>query len=259
LDRRPPVPDLTVQRPGQAPERRELLGPLRAGGSHADDVHLPSCPPGALWLVPCAAGVVAEAASSGVRAAGRTLAPGDRRLLRSGERVELHGATIAVDPPAADATRAGAGALLRGAAAGAAPLAGAHLVVLTGRTAGTRHPLGGEQTIGRGRAASIVVPDPHASRVHARLRIGAAGAVIEDLGSKNGVRVNGVRIDRRPCPLRPGDEVRIGETALGLVDHPLAPADARQKRASPRRRPPAHVLAAALLALSAAALALAAR
>jgi hypothetical protein len=253
------VPTISVQRPGQAPERRELRAPSRAGGSHADDVHLPGCPPGALRLLPCAAGVVAEAAACGIRAAGRSLAPGGRRLLRAGERVELHGAAIAVEPPTGDGTRAAASALLRDAAAGAGPLAGAHLLVLSGPAAGTRHPLGADQTLGRGRTATIVLQDPHASRVHARLRLGADGAAIEDLRSKNGVRVNGVRIERRPCALRAGDEVAIGGTALVLLDLAAAAPQPPPERGVPRRRPPRHVVAAALLALSAAALALAAR
>jgi FHA domain len=252
---------IAIHRPGQPPERREITGPLRAGGSHADAILLPDCPPAALRLVPCAAGLVAEAVSFGVRVAGRPVPPGGRRLLQPGERVELHGSAIALERgPAGDGTRAAAGALLRDAAAGAMPVAGPHLVVLSGDAAGSRHPLRGELTLGRGRGASVRIPDAQASRVHARIRIGRAGATVEDLGSKNGVRVNGVRIDGRPCPLRAGDELVIGETALAVQD--LAPgarpASADAPPRAPRRVPPPHLVAAALLALSAAALVLAA-
>jgi pSer/pThr/pTyr-binding forkhead associated (FHA) protein len=222
LDAQPPVNTITVHRPGRPPERRELRAPSRAGGSQADDIHLPDCPPGALSLLPCAAGVVVEAAACGIHAGGRSLGPGARRLLRAGERVDLHGASISVEEPPGDGTRAIAGGLLRAAAGGAAPTAGPHLLVLSGPAAGTRHPLGEEQTLGRGPGATIVIPDPRASRVHARLRVGAEGAAIEDLRSKNGVLVNGVRIERRPQPLRPGDEVGIGATALVLVADPWA-------------------------------------
>jgi hypothetical protein len=248
------VPTVTVHRPGQPAEPREVSTPVRAGGSNADDLLLPGCPPGALRLVPCAAGVVAEAVAAGVRAAGRPLPPGARRLLRAGERVEVQGVAIALDGDD-ERTRASAGALLREAAAGAGSLAGAHLVVLSGPAAGARHPLGEDQTVGRGRAATIAIPDPQASRVHARIRMGPQGATVEDLRSKNGVRVNGVRIERRPFPLEPADEVTVGETALAvarLLGAGAAPA------ARTRRRLEASALAAALLALSAAALALAA-
>jgi pSer/pThr/pTyr-binding forkhead associated (FHA) protein len=135
--------------------------------------------------------------------------------------------------------------------------------VLTGPRAGARLTLRERLSIGRGRAADVVVPDPEASRVHARVRLGADGATVEDLGSKNGVRLNGVRVERGPQPLRPGDEFTIGETLLRLAD-PLE-ALARRPTAgdpsptSPRRRRTfaPEIAAAALLALSAAALALA--
>jgi hypothetical protein len=250
---------LLVQLPGAAATRRPVEAPLVAGGSHADDLQLPGVPAGALRLLPCAAGIVVEPGAAGVRAAGRPLHPGARRLLRPGERVELHGAALEVAAPEhAEPTRAAAAALLRDAAAGAALPSGLHLVVLSGPAAGARHPLGAEQTLGRGRAATILLPDATASRVHARLTVGAGGAAVEDLRSKNGVRVNGVRIDRRH-PLRVGDELVVGETALAIAD---GAASARDDPPGPgagsRRGPPPHLVAAALLALSAAALVLAA-
>jgi hypothetical protein len=253
---------LSIERPGRPAERLELATPLQAGGSRADDLQLATWPPSALRLVPADTGVVVEANAFGVRVAGRPVPPGGRRLLRPGERAELHGVAIGVEAaPVPDATRAAAAALLRGAARGDALALGPHLLVLTGPAAGARHPLCAEQTVGRGRAASIVLPDPHASRVHARLRLGDEGAWVEDLGSKNGVRVNGVRIERRPCELRPGDELLVGETALALQDAggTLAPAAPPASPCDPpRRRVPARLVAAALLAASAAALALAA-
>jgi S-DNA-T family DNA segregation ATPase FtsK/SpoIIIE len=117
--------------------------------------------------------------------------------------------------------------------------------------------------LGRGRSAAVRLPDARISRRHARLRVGPAGTTVEDLGSKNGIGVNGVRVDRRPVPLRPGDELVAGETALALEDPapalpalPAAPASAAGTRGP--RAPPPHVAAAALLALSALALVVAA-
>jgi hypothetical protein len=254
---------ISILRPGGPPERRRLDAPLVLGGSRSDDVQLPDCPPGAIRLVPCGAGVVVEVVTCGARVAGHPVPPGLRRLLRFGESAHLHGTEIVLERPPAEApTRAQAGALLREAAAGMAPIAGAHLVVLTGPAAGARHPLRAAQTIGRGRAAAIRIPDAHASRVHARIRLGPAGPTVEDLRSKNGVYVNGVRIERRESPLHPGDEVLVGETALAIEDPwPAsgAAAVATPEGASPPRgrRPRAHLVAAALLALSATVLALA--
>jgi FHA domain len=252
---------ILVERDGSEPEPRALAAHASAGGSRSDTIPLSGAPPCALRLEPCAAGVVVEAAAAGVRAAGRALAPGSRRLVRAGERVELHGAAIALPAPD-DGTRAVAGALLRDAAEGALA-AGPRLVVLTGRDAGLRHPLASDQVLGRGRSAQVRVVDAQASRRHARLRLGPAGARVEDLRSKNGVFVNGVRIERRRArALQPGDEVRIGETELAFED-PWAGGEASraarpEEPARPRSRGPrARALAAALLAASAAALALA--
>ncbi len=255
---------ITLQRTGAEPEQRELSSPATAGGSRADDFLLPGAPPGALRLRPCAAGLVVEACVASARAAERPLPAGVRRLLRPGEAVELCGHRIALPVAVGpDATRAAAAALLRDASASAEPpIAGAHLVVLTGVDAGARHPLVADQLLGRGRVAAIRVADAQASRRHARLRLEAEGAWIEDLGSKNGLRVNGVRIERRPCALRDGDEITVGDTTLALV-HPGAraciavPASVDPPARRPPRVPLAHLSAAALLGLSAAALALA--
>jgi hypothetical protein len=259
--------ELTLHAAGAPPEKRAIAAATTAGGSRADGVLVPGAPPAAALLLPVPAGVVVEAGVPGLRVAGHPLPPGNRRLLRPGERAELHGAALALEgpPPPDGATRAVAAALLRDAAAGAAPIAGPRLVVLTGPAAGERHALAADQTLGRGRAATIRISDPRASRVHARVRVGPAGATIEDLRSKNGVRLNGVRLERRPSPLRAGDEIAIGETLLVLED--LAPAPAPGSSGAPpaaggapgrRRTPAAHAAAAALLALSALALALAA-
>lgn len=252
---------LTIIRAGAEPQRFDLSSAATAGGSLADLVSLPGAPAAALHLRPCVAGVVVEARATGVRAAGRLLRPGARRLLRPGEEVEIGASRIRLAPSVApDATRAAAAALVRAAAASANPITAPKLVVLTGSEAGACHPLGAEQILGRGCAAAIRIPDPQASRRHARLCLGTTGASIEDLGSKNRVRVNGVAIERRPCVLRNGDEITVGDTTLALVlETHVAAAPAASD--APARRPGRllgrHAAAAALLGLCAAALALA--
>jgi hypothetical protein len=249
---------LVVHVPGAAPARRQVAAPVTAGGSRADGLLVPGAPAAAVRLVPAAAGVVVEAGAAGVRVAGHAVHPGARRLLRGGERAELPGATLSLEPAApAEGTRAAASPVLRGEVAGGGP----SVVVLTGPRAGERHALGDGLTAGRGRAASLRVPDPLASRVHLRLRAGPGGPTVEDLGSKNGARVNGVELERRrPCPVRPGDEIRLGDTLLCLESPwpgPAAPPDAAHRPGGARRRVPSAFAAALLLALSAAALALA--
>ncbi len=158
-------------------------------------------------------------------------------------------------PQAPETTRALAGRLLRGAARGEAPAA-PHLVVIAGRDAGRCIPLGSAETLGRGRRASVRLRDPAASRLHARVERSGDGFRVQDLGSKNGLAVNGARAAPGGHPLRPGDEVALGATRLRLVD-PLAAAGAPAP-GPPRAGHPAAWRAAAALVLLAAALSAAA-
>jgi DNA-binding winged helix-turn-helix (wHTH) protein len=66
----------------------------------------------------------------------------------------------------------------------------------------------GENILGR-EGEGIVVKSSTVSRRHARLVLGPAGAVVEDLGSKNGTYVNDRRVTA-PMPIVDGDQVRIG-------------------------------------------------
>jgi hypothetical protein len=76
---------------------------------------------------------------------------------------------------------------------------------------GRRHvvPPGGA-TIGRSRDCDIVLADANVSRRHAEVLPGAAGTwMVSDLGSTNGVVVNGRRITGYE-PLAPGDRMALG-------------------------------------------------
>jgi pSer/pThr/pTyr-binding forkhead associated (FHA) protein len=78
---------------------------------------------------------------------------------------------------------------------------------------GKRMPLGPHGgVIGRSRDCDIVLADSNVSRRHAEIRPdGRDGWVVTDLGSTNGVRVNGRPVEQgRPAPLRPGDQLDIG-------------------------------------------------
>jgi FHA domain len=67
----------------------------------------------------------------------------------------------------------------------------------------------GLTVIGRSLDANLTIEDPLVSRQHARIEVDDEGGTVEDMGSRNGVRVNGVTI-RGPTPLKDGDRVRIG-------------------------------------------------
>ncbi|NJN14526.1 MAG: FHA domain-containing protein [Planctomycetes bacterium] len=66
---------------------------------------------------------------------------------------------------------------------------------------------------GRGPTATVRLPDDYCSREHARFLEREESLLVEDVGARNGIFVNGERVlaDRR---LYDGDEVRIGRTVI---------------------------------------------
>ena len=72
---------------------------------------------------------------------------------------------------------------------------------------------GARSTIGRSRDADCVLRDPNVSRHHAELRRSSTGDwTIADLGSTNGIKVNGRRVGS--TRLRSGDQVTLGTTTF---------------------------------------------
>lgn len=66
--------------------------------------------------------------------------------------------------------------------------------------------------LGRATINDVVLLDAKVSRSHARLECGHAGGTIFDLGSANGTRVNGLRVER--AALVPGDVIALGDSVL---------------------------------------------
>ncbi len=95
------------------------------------------------------------------------------------------------------------------------PGAAGELVVVSGPDGGQRFPLGPNSRVGRATDNEIALRDNQVSRHHAALSFTGAGYVITDLGSANGTWVNGQRI-AQPTPLRPGDNIRVGNDHLVL-------------------------------------------
>jgi hypothetical protein len=81
-------------------------------------------------------------------------------------------------------------------------------------------PMAGQQlvlemdvtTIGSIGGNTIVLADPAVSRKHAGIRRTGPGYELADLGSTNGVYVNGQRTARHD--LRPGDVIRVGTSEM---------------------------------------------
>jgi hypothetical protein len=71
----------------------------------------------------------------------------------------------------------------------------------------------GGVTLGRSRQCDIVLNDPNVSREHAEIRPRGGSWVVSDLGSTNGVSVNGRRIER-PEVVKAGDEIELGTSTV---------------------------------------------
>jgi predicted component of type VI protein secretion system len=71
----------------------------------------------------------------------------------------------------------------------------------------------GGGTVGRSRDCDVVLEDAGVSRRHAELRPGPDGWTVADLGSTNGVRVNGTQV-RGVQLLRSGDLLELGSTEI---------------------------------------------
>jgi hypothetical protein len=85
--------------------------------------------------------------------------------------------------------------------------------VITLTIDGRKHEITSPQVVlGRSREADVRVADVNVSRRHAELRQEGASYWIVDLGSTNGVEVNGKRVDR--ARLRDGDRITIGATEV---------------------------------------------
>src|SRR5262245_32189565 len=98
------------------------------------------------------------------------------------------------------------------------------LIVIAGPARGRSTPVDASVSIGRDQQNVLPIADPALSRHHCVIDRGAAGLLLRDLGSKNGVFVNGCPVSERT--LADGDQIRIGDSAL-LV---MLPGDAGSPR-----------------------------
>ena len=75
-------------------------------------------------------------------------------------------------------------------------------------------------TIGRAKDCDCVLAEPTVSRLHAELRRDGERWLLRDLGSRNGTRVNGLRL-LEAIEVRPGDRVALGDARyrLGAPSH----------------------------------------
>jgi len=155
---------------------------------------------------------------------GKKLPKGEKRLLRNGDVIAIAQYDVTFDrvadlPSSPEKTsfvaRQAVKDVVRGLRSGEAPF----LRYMNGPQEGQRIELGDAQELVIGRdetVADLVFKDDLVSRRHVKLRRDWSGTHIEDLGSRNGIKVNKKRITRKT--LRDKDEVQIGSTRLLYLD-----------------------------------------
>lgn len=75
---------------------------------------------------------------------------------------------------------------------------------------------GAPLTLGRAPDNGLVIADPRVSRHHGRFQTRHGTLVYTDLGSTNGTRVNGIRVDE--IVLGPGDRIQVGDVVV-VIEH----------------------------------------
>jgi pSer/pThr/pTyr-binding forkhead associated (FHA) protein len=90
------------------------------------------------------------------------------------------------------------------------------LVILTGQVPGTEIELQSPRTIlGRGPGVDVVIPDEAMSRQHFAMEVAGGGVRVRDLGSTNGLELNGKPVDT--AEMQHGDRLRAGSHEFQLL------------------------------------------
>jgi len=90
------------------------------------------------------------------------------------------------------------------------------LVVLSGRLQGTDHPIERASTvIGRGPGVDLAFDEETLSRQHASIEFADGELRLRDLGSLNGVAINGAAT--KSGALKHGDRLQLGDLGFQLI------------------------------------------
>lgn len=160
----------------------------------------------------------------------KNIGKNQKKVLRNGDVIELTKAKITcnmederlIEAVPGEGTQAIAARAVQGILGrlGEARSDGPFFRVLNGADEGQRFPLEGglsEWNLGRSKDCEIVLNDPNVSRRHATVKRDWQGFNIEDLGSKNGVVVNDIKINKSKR-LKDRDEITIGPVKLVYID-----------------------------------------
>ena len=243
---------LEVTPPSQGPGRASLEGPGRAsrgpanteplvygfdqpritiGRAASADVRLPSRTVSEahaiIRLEDGAFAIVDQGSSNGTTHNGQAMVAGRRKLLRSGDQIDIAGyrivfqEAVSIDSTTTPERTAGLARRIVREALGVLPAttSAPRVVVVAGPEAGSRLELpdpGCRLCVGRDDDCDLPLSDADVSRKHLELSRDWEGVTVRDLGSKNGITVNGRRLVERR--LRDRDEIGLAQTVLAFED-----------------------------------------
>ncbi len=110
---------------------------------------------------------------------------------------------------------------VRAASRASAQIPHAQLLVVEGPEPGRCFPLVEVNSLGRAAGNHIRLADTTVSAYHARLSFLSRQWTLEDLGSKNGTRVNEITVEQ-PIVVTYGDQIQLGKVRLRLEASALA-------------------------------------
>ncbi|MCY1015429.1 FHA domain-containing protein [Pyxidicoccus sp. MSG2] len=168
----------------------------------------------------------------GTQVNGKPLPKGEKRLLRNGDVIAIAQYDVRFERMTelnADVTSEKTSFIARGmvkdAMRGLASGEERYLRFMNGPREGQRIEIGDAQEVVFGRdekEVDVVLKDDLVSRKHAKIRRDWSGTHVEDLGSRNGIKVNKKRVNRKA--LKDSDELEVGATRFLYVD-PSEPAE----------------------------------
>ncbi|MCP3097635.1 FHA domain-containing protein [Myxococcus sp. K15C18031901] len=185
----------------------------------------------------------------GTQLNGKPLPKGEKRLLRNGDVVAIAQYDVRFEKMTelnGDVTSEKTSFIARGnlkdVMRGLSGAEERYLRIMNGPREGERIEIAdaSELLIGRDeKEVDILLQDDLISRKHAKIRRDWSGTHVEDLGSRNGIKVNKKRINRKT--LKDNDELEVGATRFLYVD-PSEPAEepvqlAPEAKASPPPSP----------------------
>jgi pSer/pThr/pTyr-binding forkhead associated (FHA) protein len=161
---------------------------------------------------------------------GEKLTKGEKKVLRDGDIIELTKAKITcnidmqqvVDSDSGENTRMIADKAVQGILGRLGDSQGTNpfIRVLSGPDEGQKLDLGAptsEWDLGRSGDCQLVLNDVNISRRHALVKRDWNGYLIQDLGSKNGIEING-KSYRKPRRLQDQDEITVGPIKMLFID-----------------------------------------